>query len=353
MVEIPEQYRSGVGLPGHIRPNEWDAFHFLILSDEKWRVETGVHAGLSTASIVGLPPIIDHGTDEQKGRWLPGVLKGETSFCLGATEPTGGSDLANLKTTARKTADGRHYVVNGHKKWITLAMDCSHMTTAVRTGGPGAGGISVLVIDTKSPGISMRMIHNSGVNAARSVWVTMEDVMVPAENLLGVENQGFHVLMSNFNKERYVMAVSMNRKTRTCLSIATRYAHDRVTFGQPLIANQIIRHKLASIGAEVESHWAWLEQLTYHVKLHGWTNELASRIALAKVLGGNMLERAVREAQQILGGAGYQRGGIGGQVEQISRDLRMMVVGGGSEEIIADLAVRREIAQAKRKGAML
>jgi alkylation response protein AidB-like acyl-CoA dehydrogenase len=145
----------------------------------------------------------------------------------------------------------------------------------------------------------------------------------------------------------------MNRHARTCLAVSLAYAHDRVTFGQPLIANQVIREKFATIARYLESHWAWLEQLAYHIKVNGWNSDLASRLALAKVQGGRLVELACREAQQILGGAGYQRGGVGWQVEQISRDLRMLVVGGGSEEIIADLAVRQELQLSKRIGAKL
>jgi alkylation response protein AidB-like acyl-CoA dehydrogenase len=229
----------------------------------------------------------------------------------------------------------------------------THMTTAVRTGGPGMSGISVVVIPTSSPGLTHRRVSNSGQKGGGASFVELDDVRVPVENLLGKENEGFKIVMTNFNKERFIMSVGCNRKSRTCLSEATAYAHTRHTFGKPLIANQIIAHKLATIGRYVESHWAWLEQLSYHIQSSplGWQDpEIAGQIALAKVHGGRMLEMANREAQQIFGGAGYQKGGPGAIVEQISRDLRMMVVGGGSEEIIADLAVRQETALARRRG---
>jgi alkylation response protein AidB-like acyl-CoA dehydrogenase len=157
----------------------------------------------------------------------------------------------------------------------------------------------------------------------------------------------------DFNKERFLMAIGMNRRARTCLSVALEYAHDRHTFGRPLIANQIISSKFATMARYIESHWAWIEQIAYHIKIRGWTDELASRIALLKVHGGRILELANREAQQVLGGAGYQQGGVGGAVEQISRDLRMLVVGGGSEEIISDLALRQELGLAKKRGSNL
>ena len=199
--------------------------------------------------------------------------------------------------------------------------------------------------------------------------MSYENVKVPVENLLGTEDKGFKVLMGSelsiikpgrltqyfldFNKERFMMAVGANRKARMCLAAALSYAQDRYTFGKALFDNQIIRHKLAYIAKDIEAHWAWLEQIAYHVKISGWTDDIASRMALAKVFAGGLLERANREAQQVFGGAGYQKGGVGGEVEQISRDLRIMVVGGGSEEIIADMAVRQELALAKRKSHKL
>ena len=165
------------------------------------------------------------------------------------------------------------------------------------------------------------------------------------------------------------MSIGCNRKARTCLAESFDYACKRHTFGKPLISNQIISHKIATIARYVESHWAWLEQLAFHIGQSplGWQDPtIAGQIALSKVHGGRILEMANREAQQIFGGAGYQKGGPGAVIEQMSRDLRMMVgypnssftthanseqvVGGGSEEIIADLAVRQETALAKRRG---
>lgn len=204
----------------------------------------------------------------------------------------------------------------------------THMTTAVRTGGPGMSGISVIVIPVNSKGFTWRRIPNSGQNGGGASFVEMDNVEVPVENLLGKENEGFRIIMTNFNKERFIMAIGCNRKARTCLSESFDYANKRYTFGKPLIANQIISHKLATIGRYVESHWAWLEQLAYHIQQSplGWQDpEIAGQIALSKVHGGRILEMANREAQQIFGGAGYQKGGPGAIVEQMSRDLRMMV----------------------------
>ncbi|GME60606.1 acyl-dehydrogenase [Neofusicoccum parvum] len=352
--DVPAEYRPPhIAGPAGIPVDELDVFHLLVATDEGARVEGGVGVSLAGASVIGVPPVINWGTEEQKRKWLPGLFDWSTSFCLGITEPSGGSDVSNIQTTAKKTPDGSFYVVNGYKKWITGAPWATHMTTAVRTGAPGMGGISVLVIPTNSPGFSHRRIENSGQKAGGASWIELDEVKVPAENLIGRENDGFKIIMTNFNKERYIMAVGCNRKARTCMSHALAYAHKRQTFGKPLISHQIIRHKISNIAQEVESHWAWLEQLAFHIQQSEKKfndPEIAGRIALAKVQGGRLLEMANREAQQIFGGAGYQKGGVGATVEQISRDLRMMVVGGGSEEILADLAVRQETAIAKKKG---
>ncbi|CAN8098567.1 unnamed protein product [Discula destructiva] len=348
----PPEFRSLAGIP----TEELDVFHHMILIDELARFEGGVGIAITgSANSIGVPPILNHGTEEQKRGWMSGLCARETTFCLGITEPSGGSDVGNIRTKAVKDPDGRFYTVTGTKKWITGAQWATHMTTAVRTGKPGPGGVSLLVIPLASPGIEIEKIKNSGQSAGGASWVRMADVRVPVENLLGKENAGFKYLMNNFNKERFILAVGCNRKARTCLNTALEYAIHRETFGQALISHQIIRHKLVTIAREVEAHWAWLEQLAYHVKTHGWqTDSIAGRIALAKVSGGRILELAAREAQQILGGVAYQRRGPGGggSVEQISRDLRMMVVGGGSEEILDDLAFRQEAKAARMRGKL-
>jgi alkylation response protein AidB-like acyl-CoA dehydrogenase len=345
--DVPEPYRPrNVPGPAGIPVGDLDLFHLMVMTDENSRIEGGVGTALGGGSVIGVPPIVHHGTEEQKKKWLPGLFTWETSFCLGITEPGGGvcvlllgtkeknanitvqSDVANLQTTATKTEDGQFYIVNGYKKWITGMPWATHMTTAVRTGGPGASGISVLVIPTNSPGLTHRRIPNSGQKGGGASFVEMDDVRVPVSNLVGKENEGFRIVMTNFNKERFIMSIGCNRKARTCLSESFHYAHKRHTFGKPLISNQIIAHKLATIGRYVESHWAWLEQLAYHIQQSplGWQDpEIAGQIALSKVHGGRILEMANREAQQIFGGAGYQKGGPGAIVEQISRDLRMMV----------------------------
>ncbi|PSR77052.1 acyl-CoA dehydrogenase [Coniella lustricola] len=363
--------------------DQLDEFHHLILIDEISRFEGGVAIALANgATSIGIPPVLAHGTDAQKQRWVPGLFTRETSFCLAITEPSAGSDVAGIRTRAVKKvgADGSTcYVVTGTKKWITGAQWATHMTTAVRTDtahrsrGPhvdsSRDGISLLVIPLASAGIEIEKIPNSGQNAGGASWVRLHEVAVPADNLIGVEGGGFKYIMANFNRERYAMAVMCNRKARTCLSTALAYAAGRETFGQPLVRRQMIRHKLVAVAREVEMHWAWLEQIAYALQQQqqqqttsdsnsssSSDSSIAGKIALAKVAGGRLLERAAREAQQVMGGVAYQRGGPGGggTVEQITRDLRMMVVGGGSEEILEELAFKQEVkGAAANRGARL
>ncbi|KAG9517869.1 acyl-CoA dehydrogenase, partial [Aureobasidium melanogenum] len=186
----------------------------MVLLDELSRIRTRPQAGLAGVSSIGAPPILTHGTESQKDAWLPGLFTGEFSFCLGATEPISGSDLANLRTAAQKTPNGQYHIVNGHK--IIGAISATHMTTTVGTGGSGAQGISVPVISTSPEGFSAGKIKNSGNNAGNSAWVTLENVNVPVTNLVGKANAGFKVLMTTFNKERFLIAVAMNHQARIC-----------------------------------------------------------------------------------------------------------------------------------------
>ncbi|KAL3444932.1 acyl-CoA dehydrogenase/oxidase, partial [Aspergillus insuetus] len=255
-----------------------------------------------------------------------------------------GSDVANIKTTAKR--EGDVYVVNGSKKWITNGIWADYCTAAVRTGGPGKGGISLLVIPLAAKGVTRRRMHNSGVNASGSTFFEFDEVRVPVGNLIGQENQGFPLIMSNFNPERLSLACASLRLARVCAEDAFNYAIQRETFGSPLIQKQAIQAKIFKFGLMIEPAYASMEQLvniiektkdrpTDDVRIGGMT-------ALLKVMSTKALEKSVREAQQILGGAGYNKAGKGARIEQISRDARVHVVGGGSEEIMMGLALQEE-----------
>ncbi|KAL8281028.1 hypothetical protein RQP46_006707 [Phenoliferia psychrophenolica] len=224
------------------------------------------------------------------------------------------------------------------------------MTTAVRTGGPGATGVSLLIIPLDLPGVTRRKIENTGVNASGSTYIELEDVLVPVENIIGKENEGFAVIMTNFLHERLLLCIQANRMSRICIEDAYEYASVRKTFGKRLLDQPVIRAKLSDMGRTVEANHAWIEQICHHIALAPKSSadlDLAGVAALCKVSCTRGLEFCNREALQILGGIGFQRGGVGGRIEQISRDLRVMCVGGGSDEILTDLGLR--MAEKKMK----
>lgn len=227
-----------------------------------------------------------------------------------------GSDVAGIKTTAIRQGD--KYLVNGSKKWITNAIWADYVTAAVRTGGSGSGGISVLIIPLKAPGVSTRKMFNSGVGASGSTFITFEDVLVPVENRIHKENRGFEVIMSNFNAERKSIATQAIRLSRVCAEDAWRHACTRETFGMKLIENPIIRAKFVKMGRLIEPAQAFLEQLTWLIELNrknGGQDDvrIGGMTAMLKVVSTRCLEKCVREAQQIMGGLGYARGGKGGR----------------------------------------
>ncbi|TVY17586.1 Acyl-CoA dehydrogenase apdG [Lachnellula arida] len=352
-------HMGNIKLPGDIEPGKWDGFHDLICIDELARCGyLGVVWALGCGDSIGCPPVVNFGSDAQKKAWLPSVINGESRFCLGVTE-IAGSDVANISTTAERRGDV--YVVNGAKKWITNGMWATHCTAAVRTGAPGKNGISALVIPLNSKGVSRRKILNSGVAASGnsnpiwlrfpiadylgSTYLEFDDVEVPVSNLLGEENKGFKIIMSNsdFNHERLWLACTSLRLARICLTDAYSYALERTTFGKHLIEHQAIKTKFTTIGADILPAHAFMESL---VALGDANKHAEPRygglIALLKVVAGRALEKTVRETQQVMGGLGYSRTGKGARIEQISRDMRVMVIGGGSEEILSELAFVQE-----------
>ncbi|KAF7596722.1 hypothetical protein BBP40_000150 [Aspergillus hancockii] len=253
-------------------------------------------------------------------------------------------ELTRIGTTAKR--EGDHYIVNGAKKWITNGIWADYCTAAVRTGGPGKNGISLLVIPLAASGVTRRRMYNSGVHASGSTFIELDDVKVPVDYLLGRENKGFPLIMSNFNPERLSLACASLRLARVCAEDAFHYAVQRETFGSPLIQRQAIQLKISKFGLMIEPAYAFMEQLVHIIELtKDRLNDdvrIGGMTALLKVMSTRALEKSVREAQQILGGAGYNKAGKGARIEQISRDVRVHVVGGGSEEIMMGLALQEE-----------
>ena len=311
-----------------------DIWHKNILNEELARIGVGgVGASLMVHNI-GLPPVVNFGRDELKQEIAPQVLAGTKRISLAITEPSGGSDVAQLKTTARR--EGDHYVVNGSKTYITGGMKANWFTTAVRTGGDGAAGVSTLLIPADAKGVSRTELDKKqGWWCSDTATIYFDDVKVPIENLLGSENQGFKVIMNNFNSERMGMSAGMDGAARICLEDAVAWARERKTFGQRLADHQVIRHKIAEMLQRIYATGAYLQVVSQQISVG---KEDASAIALLKVQSSQTMEYCAREAMQILGGISFIRGN---RVERMYREVRVNAIGGGSEEIMRDLATRQ------------
>jgi acyl-CoA dehydrogenase len=330
-----------IGLLGMNYPEEFggtkegiDCWHSWITNEEFARIGVGgIPASLMVHGI-GLPPILNWGTQAMKQMVAPPVLAGTKHISLGITEPGGGSDVAQLAT--RAVRDGDHFIVNGSKTYITGGMRANWVSTAVRTGGEGAGGVSMLLIPTDAEGFSRTALdRKQGWWASDTATLYFDDMRVPVENLIGEENQGFKVIMTNFNGERMFMAASMEALGRVCLEEAVAWAQQRKTFGKRLADHQVIRHKISQMKQRLNATQAYI-RVCYESIEAG--NPNPGDIAMLKVQASETMEFCAREAMQILGGIGYMRGN---RVERIYREVRVNAIGGGSEEIMRDLAARQ------------
>jgi len=354
----------GVKYPKHLVKNavksvpaeKWDLFHEMLLTDELSRTGSG---GLVWNLIggfgIGCPPLVKYGKKELVERILPGILAGDKRICLAITEPDAGSDVANLTCEAKLSEDGKHFIVNGEKKWITNGIWCDYFTTAVRTGGSGMNGVSLLLIE-RGEGVSTRRMDCQGVWSSGTTYITFEDVKVPVENLLGKKDRGFQVIMTNFNHERVGIIIQCLRFSRVCFEESVKYASKRKTFGQKLINHPVIRLKLAHMARQIEASYAWLENIVYQCQKMGETEamlRLGGAIAGLKAQATTTFEFCTKEAAQIFGGLAYSRGGQGGKVERLYRDTLAYKIPGGSEEIMLDLSIRQSMKVHKALGMKL
>lgn len=323
----------GLGFPEEYGGTPCDQFMWIVATQELARAAAGgVSASLNSHSI-GAPPIARAGSAELKARVLPEILAGKKISALAITEPSGGSDVANLRT--RAVRDGDHYVVNGEKTFITSGMRADYITTAVRTGGDGPGGVSLLLIPGDTPGLTRTPLKKMGWWASDTATLHFDNCRVPAANLLGTEGAGFMIIMMNFNSERLTMAAGCIAASKVCLDEATEYAKQRVTFGKPLVKHQVIRHKLVDMAQKIAASQAMLELLAWRVDQG---ESPIAEICMLKNQATQTMAFCASEAVQIFGGAGYMRGV---KVERIYRDVKVNAIGGGTEEIMKDLASRQ------------
>ena len=313
-----------------------DIFHGIVTSEELAQGSGGIAASLLSLNI-SLPLILALGTEEQKEKYITPVIAGDKIACLGVTEPSGGSDVAGIKTKAIR--DGSDYILNGSKMFITSGIRADYYVIACRTGGPGTSGISAIVVEKGTPGFTQTPLKKMGWLASDTAVLYFDDCRVPAENLIGGENSGWAGIMSNFSQERLGLAAGMNAYSQICIDESVAWARDRMTFGKPLIENQVIRHKLSEMSRMVNATKAYMELLTWRV-MNG--EKPTADLSLLKVQASKTMEYCAREAMQILGGAGYLRANSGpGKVERIYREVRVNAIGGGSEEIMLDLAAKQ------------
>jgi acyl-CoA dehydrogenase len=292
----------------------------------------GLAAGIGAHSGIALPPIWKFGTEAQKQRYLVPGIRGELIAALAITEPDAGSDVAGIRTQARKVDGG--YVVNGSKMFITGGVRADVIVTAVKTTVEGGHhGISFMLID-RGPGVESTAIEKMGWHASDTALITLDDVFVPEENLLGEENQGFYLIMANFQWERLLMSLGAVGGMQAAFERTLRFAAERQTFGRPIGKHQAIRHKLAEIAMTIEAG----RDVTYHALRRYVAGEDAVRdVTIAKLATQRAAFDVVDECLQIHGGAGYM---AEYELERAARDMRLGPIGGGTDEIMKEILGR-------------
>jgi len=332
-VKAAEAGVLGAGFPEEYGGRGGDIFDKIIVKEELARVGSGgVRASLLSHGI-GLPPILALASAAMKERVAPAVLSGDKISCLAITEPAGGSDVANLGTTARR--DGADYVVDGEKTLITSGFRADYYTVAVRTGGAGKDGLSLLLIERGAPGFSQTRLKKMGWWASDTATLNFDNCRVPAENLIGEENMGFMGIVHNFNEERLGNTAIMLGAAKACLEETIRHAQTREVFGKVLMANQVVRHKIVDMAMRVEATESRLDTVAWQFSRG---EQPVAEIAMLKNLAAATYEHCAAEAVQLHGGAGIVRGS---RAERLFRESKILSIGGGATEIMKDLAARQ------------
>ena len=311
-----------------------DPFMRAIAAEEMAKCGVGGVGAAVGGRGISLDPIQRLAAPEIRDRVLKDIVLGKKGSSLGITEPGGGSDVANLQTTAKR--DGNHFVINGSKTFITGGMESDYFVIGARTGGQGLAGISLFFVEKDSPGFSRAPLSKKmGWWASNQASLFFDDCRVPATNLMGQEDYGFIAIMNNFNNERLTLIAGCLGMMKAAYEDSIEWAKQRETFGKPLIKHQVIRHKIADMSAKIDAVESYMNMICWNME-QGETP--IAELSKAKFFSTKALEFVASEAMQILGGAGYLRGN---RVECIYREVKVMAIGGGSEEIMRDLAVRQ------------
>lgn len=321
----------GIGYPEALGGSHaGDLFAKVAASEELMRCGSGgLVAGLGSLDI-GLPPIVKWARPDVRDRVVPQVLSGEKISALAVTEPGGGSDVANLQT--RAVRDGDFYRVSGSKTFITSGVRADFYTVAVRTGAPGFGGISLLLIEKGTPGFTVgRQLKKMGWWASDTAELFFDDCRVPVGNLIGAENMGFACIMGNFQSERLALALMANMTSHLALEESLKWAREREAFGKPIGKFQVIKHRLAEMATALEVS----REFTYRQAAKMAAGQsVIKEISMAKNFATDTSDRITTEAVQILGGLGYMRESL---VERLYRDNRILSIGGGTREVMNEI----------------
>ncbi|MGX1184905.1 acyl-CoA dehydrogenase [Pseudomonas sp. F-14 TE3623] len=321
----------GIGYPEALGgSHEGDVFAKIAASEELMRCGSGgLVAGLGSLGI-GLPPILKWARPEVRDRVVPQVLAGEKISALAVTEPSGGSDVANLQT--RAVRDGDFYRVSGSKTFITSGVRADFYTVAVRTGEPGFGGISLLLIEKGTPGFTVgRQLKKMGWWASDTAELFFDDCRVPVSHLIGAENMGFACIMGNFQSERLALALMANITAQLALEESLKWARQREAFGKPIGKFQVLKHRLAEMATALEVS----REFTYRQAAKMAAGQsVIKEISMAKNFATDTADRITTDAVQILGGLGYMRESL---VERLYRDNRILSIGGGTREVMNEI----------------
>ncbi len=332
----------GLGYPEALggTPTTWAMRNVLTATLARRGGSGGVMASLFSHNI-GLPPILRHGSPELQAEVIPGVLRGEKISALAITEPGGGTDVSALRATAVR--DGDDYVVDGEKIFITSGLRADWLTVAVRTDPKNKGpmGISMLVVPGHLPGLSRSRLHKMGWHSSDTAHLRFDGVRVPARYLVGEEGLGFKIILTNFNGERLAMSAMALGFAERCYDDALDWARQRKTFGAAIVDHQVIRHKLMDMKMRIESTRAWLDAVTARADSGDKSDkgaEWVAQVCLLKNHATQTLQFCADAAVQILGAMGFMRGTA---PERIYREVKVMTIGGGTEEIMKELASRQ------------
>jgi acyl-CoA dehydrogenase len=338
-VAAAKQGLLGVSFPEGVGGEGGDLLDTIDLQEGMFEAgaSSGLMAGLFTGGIA-LPHLAAHGSPDLVDRFVRPTLTGEKIGALAITEPGGGSDVGGIRTTARLEkggANGDEYVVNGAKTFITSGVRADFVTTAVRTGGPGAGGVSLLVIEKGTPGFTVdRSLQKMGWHCSDTAELSFVDARVPVTNLVGAENSGFLQIAEQFVVERIALAVHAYGIAARSLELTAAYCRDRETFGKPLVSRQVVRHKLVEMQRQV---WVTRCYVRATAERYVLGEDVIAEACLAKQTAVDCATYVCDQAVQLHGGTGYMHGT---EVERHYRDARILPIGGGATEVLTDLAAK-------------